>query len=87
LRAYTSGSAHLLRSHTNGTIRTGQIANLALASANPFDLDPSRLAEVHNELTIAGGRVVHDATTNTDTTAEPATIAESAADTHAERQS
>ncbi|MDN6748152.1 MAG: hypothetical protein L0L93_14340, partial [Brevibacterium sp.] len=40
-------------------MRTGQIANLALASANPFDLDPSRLAEVHNELTIAGGRVVH----------------------------
>lgn len=62
LRAYTSGSAHLLRSESNGTIRTGQLANLALASANPFDLDPQRLAEVHNELTIAGGRIVHVAT-------------------------
>ncbi len=63
LRAYTSGSAHLLRSGANGTIRTGQIANLALASDNPFDLDPGSLAEVHNEMTIAGGRIVHDATT------------------------
>ncbi|MDN6529005.1 MAG: hypothetical protein L0K67_08020 [Brevibacterium sp.] len=63
-------------------MRTGQIANLALASANPFDLDPSRLAEVHNELTIAGGRIVHDATT-----AEPATTAAPVADTPAERQS
>ncbi|WCE40804.1 amidohydrolase [Brevibacterium sp. BDJS002] len=63
LRAYTSGSAHLLRSEVNGRIRTGQIANLALASADPFDLEPQRLAEVHNEMTIAGGRIVHDATT------------------------
>lgn len=63
LRAYTSGSAHLLRSEANGTIRTGQIANFALASENPFDIDPQRLAEVHNELTIAGGHIVHDATT------------------------
>lgn len=65
LRAYTSGSAHLLRSEVNGRIRTGQIANLALASANAFDLDAHRLVEVRNELTIAGGRIVHDATTDT----------------------
>ena len=63
LCAYTSGSAHLLRSEVNGTIRTGQIANLALASENAFAIDPRRLAEVHNELTIAGGHIVHDATT------------------------
>lgn len=62
LRAYTSGSAHLLRSNTNGTIRTGQVANLALASANPFDIAPQRLVEVHNELTVADGRIVHDDT-------------------------
>ncbi|WP_252199843.1 amidohydrolase [Brevibacterium sp. RIT 803] len=61
LRAYTSGSAHLLRSEANGSIRTGQIANLALASVDPFTLDPGRLAWVHNEMTIAGGRIVHDA--------------------------
>ncbi|HCG55757.1 MULTISPECIES: amidohydrolase [Brevibacterium] len=87
LSAYTSGSAHLLRSKINGTIRAGQIANLALASANPFDIPPQRLAEVHNQLTIAGGRIVHDVTTAAPTTAEPATTAEPVADTHAERQS
>lgn len=59
LAAYTSGSAHLLRSNANGTIRTGQPANLALASANPFAIDPGDLADVRNELTIAAGRIVH----------------------------
>ena len=63
LRAYTSGSAHLLRSQTNGRLRTGTLANLALASANPFDTEPGDLIDVSNELTIANGRIVHDLTT------------------------
>ncbi|GAA1847796.1 amidohydrolase [Brevibacterium marinum] len=61
LRAYTSGSAHLLRSEINGRLCTGAVANLALASENPFELDPRGLVEVQNELTIAGGRIVFDA--------------------------
>ena len=63
LRAYTSGSAHLLRSQTNGRLRTGTLANLALASANPFGTEPGDLIDVSNELTIANGRIVHDLTT------------------------
>lgn len=63
LRAYTSGSAHLLRSTTNGRLGTGMLANLALASVNPFDIDPGELVDVSNELTIANGRIVHDLTT------------------------
>src|SRR5699024_2966599 len=51
LRASTSGSAHLLRSETNGRIRIGAPANLALAGANPFDLDPTEIATVNTELT------------------------------------
>ena len=61
LTAYTSGSAHLLRSHANGTIRTGAPANLALASRNPFAIDPTQIAGITTELTIADGRIVHDA--------------------------
>ncbi|WP_209325709.1 amidohydrolase [Brevibacterium renqingii] len=76
LRACTSGSAHLLRSQANGRIRLGAPANLALASANPFELDPSEISTVTNELTICDGRIVFDAaegappTTVTPTTAE-----------------
>ena len=79
LRAYTAGSAHLLRSTSNGRLRPGQVANLALADANPFGIAPQRVVEVRNELTIAGGRIVYDATTGTEPMNTPAT--------HAERQS
>ncbi|WP_436326712.1 amidohydrolase [Brevibacterium sp. FAM 27836] len=61
LRAYTSGSAHLLRSRTNGVIRLGERANLALASANPFDLPADEIAHITNDLTISNGRLIHDA--------------------------
>ena len=60
LRAYTAGSAHLLRSADNGRIRPGMHANLALASANPFELSPTDIAGITNELTICDGRIVHD---------------------------
>lgn len=60
LRAYTAGSAHLLRARTNGRIRPGVVANLALASANPFDIASEELLDIRTELTIAAGRIVHD---------------------------
>ncbi|MGO3024072.1 MAG: amidohydrolase [Brevibacterium sp.] len=60
LRAYTAGSAHLLRSPDNGHIRPGQPANLALASVNPFTLPTTDIAEITNVLTICDGRIVHD---------------------------
>ncbi|UVI36791.1 amidohydrolase [Brevibacterium spongiae] len=61
LRAYTSGSAHLLRSRSNGGIRRGEPANLALTSANPFEVAPGEIAAITNDLTICAGRIVHDA--------------------------
>ena len=61
LRAYTAGSARLLRSTDNGRIRPGMRANLAIASANPFELSPTDIAGITNELTICDGRIVHDA--------------------------
>lgn len=61
LRAYTAGSAHLLRSSDNGRIAVGARANLALASANPFDLEPTELDTVSTVLTVAGGDIVFEA--------------------------
>ena len=60
LRAYTPGSAHLLRSTDNGHIRPGRPANLALASVNPFTLPTTDIAGITNVLTICDGRIVHD---------------------------
>lgn len=59
LAAYTSGSARLVRSQANGHIRVGREANLALASADAFALDPAELAGVATILTVNGGRIVH----------------------------
>ncbi|TGD28690.1 amidohydrolase [Brevibacterium sp. S22] len=61
LRAYTAGSAELLRSEINGRIRPGRPANLALAESSPFALDPSEIAGIANTLTIVDGRIVFDA--------------------------
>jgi predicted amidohydrolase YtcJ len=86
LRAYTAGSAHLLRSADNGRIRPGMRANLAIASANPFELSPTDITGITNELTICNGRIVHDAlpphsrttTTSARTTASVPTTTDSA---------
>lgn len=59
LRAYTRGSADLLRTRAAGRLEPGAPADLALASTNPYDLDPARIFEVRNRLTIAGGALVH----------------------------
>ncbi len=73
LRAYTAGSARLLRARTNGHLREGLVANLALASANPFEIPQEDLLDIRTELTIAAGRIVHDATTESAPT-EPAPV-------------
>ncbi|WP_309135953.1 amidohydrolase [Brevibacterium oceani] len=72
LRAYTAGSAHLLRSDTNGHIRLGERANLALASANPFTLAPGEISTITNTLTIVDGRIAFEAASPPDATAPPA---------------
>jgi predicted amidohydrolase YtcJ len=79
LRAYTAGSAHLLRSQANGGIRLGAPANLALASANPFTLEPARIAEITNTLTIVDGRIVFEAAPPPDTSPPDTTTAPPAA--------
>lgn len=61
LRAYTTGSARICRTRTAGRLAVGAPADLALASADPFTLDPAELHTVSTVLTVAGGRLVHTA--------------------------
>lgn len=71
LRAYTTGSAHLARTTTAGRMVVGAPADLALASADPLDLertDPGALHTVTNTFTVAAGRIVHDRTDSAGTT-------------------
>lgn len=59
LTAYTTGSAHLGRTRTAGRLAVGAPADLALASVNPFAESIDQIHAVTNQLTIAGGRLVH----------------------------
>ena len=61
LRAYTSGSARLNRAEATGRIMPGARANIALADRDPFAAPMQELSLVANLLTIADGRLVHDA--------------------------
>jgi predicted amidohydrolase YtcJ len=61
LTAYTSGSAHLGRTRTAGRLAVGAPADLALTSTNPFAGPIDQIHSVTNELTLAGGHLVHRA--------------------------
>ncbi|MFL6179981.1 MAG: amidohydrolase [Actinomycetes bacterium] len=64
LHAYTWGSAYSVNAeHHRGTIEPGKAADLAVLSADLFDVvdggDPARLLEARVDLTMVGGSVVH----------------------------
>ncbi len=62
LTAYTSGSAWFsLDEHERGVLTPGMAADVAVLSADVFDLDPELLPTVTSELTMVGGRAVHTA--------------------------
>ena len=57
LAAYTSGSARLNRAG-GGTLAPGAPADLAVHSANPFELDPADLSSLQSEMVLVGGEPV-----------------------------
>lgn len=62
LRAYTQGAAYAgFADERTGTLRRGMLADLALFDTDLTRLDPVRLREARVRLTVAGGRIVHEA--------------------------
>jgi len=60
--AYTMGSAYAeFQEKEKGSITPGKLADMVLLSDNIFKLDPARLRDIRNELTIVGGKAVYPA--------------------------
>lgn len=57
LAAYTSGSTSLVLGRS-GCLQVGERADLAIATADPFELDPAALASMRTAVTVVGGEVV-----------------------------
>ena len=61
LRAATVAGARLtFEEREKGTIEPGKLADLLVCSRDPFAADESALAEIVSEMTIVGGRIVHE---------------------------
>lgn len=62
LRAYTSGAAYAEFAETDkGILAPGRLADLAIIDQDLFSIPPERIREAKVVMTIAGGRVVFDA--------------------------
>jgi predicted amidohydrolase YtcJ len=60
LRAYTIGSAWFSsEEHVKGRIAPGQYADLAILSADYFEVEAGAIGDIESVLTLVGGRVVH----------------------------
>jgi predicted amidohydrolase YtcJ len=59
--AFTAGSAYVNHDDDAGTIAVGNRADLAVVDRNLFDCPEGKVAEARVELTVAAGRVVHEA--------------------------
>jgi predicted amidohydrolase YtcJ len=61
LRAYTGANAWAEYSeHDKGTLEPGKLADFVLLSDDLFQLPPERLERARVDLTVVGGRVVHE---------------------------
>ncbi|MGK2856026.1 MAG: amidohydrolase family protein, partial [Thermoanaerobaculia bacterium] len=61
LRCYTASSAWAVFAEREvGTIAPGMRADLAVLSDDLFTIDPDRIATVRVDMTILGGRVIHE---------------------------
>ena len=60
LRAVTSEGAHLtFEEGLKGTIEPGKLADLAVCSRDPLAVDEDGLKDITADLTVVGGRIVH----------------------------
>ncbi|MBT8371314.1 MAG: amidohydrolase [Deltaproteobacteria bacterium] len=59
LKAYTSVPAAVHNAHALGTIAVDKKADLVVLSRNILQISPSRLPEVHVDMTLFDGRIVH----------------------------
>ena len=63
LAAYTRGSAWFsFEEETRGHLEPGALADVAVLSDDPFEIDPDRLPSLRSELTLLGGRPIHTTT-------------------------
>lgn len=60
LSAYTAGSAWINHHADGGAVAVGAVADLVVASTDPFALDAADLHEVGTDLTFVGGTLVHE---------------------------
>jgi len=61
LTAYTYGSAYATFDETRkGTLGPGALADVAVLSQDIFSADPDQLLQTQVDLTLCGGRIVHD---------------------------
>jgi predicted amidohydrolase YtcJ len=61
LRAATNAGAWLtFEEREKGSLEPGKLADLAVLSADPLTVEEARIPEIVAELTIVGGRVVHE---------------------------
>ena len=61
LRALTASGAYLCGNEASlGTIAPGKYADLTAFGADPFAVAPEALRDLPVDLTLAGGRIVHD---------------------------
>lgn len=62
LALFTRDAARLQREEAEkGSLAVGKRADLVALSANPLDVEPTRIADLRVLRTVVGGRVVHDA--------------------------
>lgn len=60
LRLWTAGSAWFSGEEADkGTLEPGRYADFAVLSADYFSVDEADIPDIHSELTVVGGRIVH----------------------------
>lgn len=61
LRIWTVGGARALRmENQTGTIKVGKLADIIVLDRNLFKIDPSAIGDTRVEMTIFGGKIVHE---------------------------
>lgn len=61
IAAYTIGAAYAeFQDHLKGSLTPGKLADVIVLSADPFALDPTALPTLAVDITIVGGRIVHE---------------------------